>query len=97
VGGVGVAGIGAGVVLRVLAEAKHDDAVAEVVAADSKALQSDGETLATWANVAFIGGAALVTAGVAWLMIDVVADRPGPRAPIAVAVRPSGVSLEGGF
>ena len=65
VAGVGVAGLGAGIVLGVLAKSKHDAAnEGEIASADIEGANATADRLATSANIAFVMGGALALGGV---------------------------------
>ena len=66
VAGVGAAGVATGLVLGVLAQSKHDDAVDEPVQQNAASKQSEAEHLAKGANVALIGGGLIAIAGAVW-------------------------------
>jgi tetratricopeptide (TPR) repeat protein len=100
VAGVGVAGVGAGVVLGVLALAQHDDAQA-AAQADAPALQGRAEDLGTASTVALVVGGVVAGAGISWALVDGLgsgapsarARGTGPR----LAVGPLSISLRGAF
>lgn len=81
VAGVGVLGVGAGVVLGVLAKGRNDDAAAAVSYRDAADLHDDAKTMATVANACFIAGGAVVLAGIIWGVIDL--SRSGKRSGAA--------------
>lgn len=74
VAGAGVLGVGAGVVLGVLAKGKHADAVSEPVQADAVDLQDSAEGLALGANVAFIAGGTVALLGVVVGIVGLATD-----------------------
>jgi tetratricopeptide (TPR) repeat protein len=80
--GVGVASLGTGAVLGLVAKGKHDDAVADPVQASAVETQNTADNLARAATVTLIAGAVISAMGLAWL---------GVR-----AARPSATS-RGGF
>lgn len=67
VAGVGAAALGTGAVLSVLANEKHDDAVADPVQVSAFEKQDDAEGLARAATVTLIAGAVISAMGLAWL------------------------------
>jgi hypothetical protein len=73
VGALGVASLGAGSFfgLRALAQKHERDAHCDALGCDDTGLaaDSDARTSATVATVTFVGGAALVIAGVTWLLV----------------------------
>lgn len=77
--GVGVAGIGAGAVLGILAENRHDDAVADPVQASAADKQDAAESLARASTVTFIAGAVVATMGLAWIGIRAAQPRATAR------------------
>jgi tetratricopeptide (TPR) repeat protein len=98
--GVGVAGVGAGVVLGVLALGKHDDAQA-AAQAEGPALQGSAEDLGTASTVALVVGGVVAGAGISWGLVDVFgtgAPSARARAPSTrVALGPLSFSLRGCF
>lgn len=67
--GVGAASLAAGGVLGILANAKHDDAVADPVQASAVEKQDSAEGLARAATVTLIAGGVIAAMGLAWLGI----------------------------
>lgn len=67
VAGIGAAAIGAGAVLGIMANGKHDDAVADPVQRSAVDKQEDAEGLARAATVTLIAGAVISAMGLAWL------------------------------
>jgi tetratricopeptide (TPR) repeat protein len=65
--GVGVASLGTGAVLGILAKGKHDDAVSDPVQASAVDTQDTAEGLARAATVTLIAGAVVSAMGLAWL------------------------------
>lgn len=100
VAGVGVAGIATGAVLGSMADARHDDAVAEPGFFPAMELQQDAEGLATGANVAFVVGGVVLAGGLTWAVLTLVGgsddgrSAPGARAtararmPASIGVAP---------
>lgn len=90
--GAGAAGLITGIVLGSRAASLDDDYSAEVLNAQRKqSLGDDAESAATWANVAYgVGGALLVGGVVLWLIDE-------PSAPVTGFVTPQGVGLHGRF
>jgi tetratricopeptide (TPR) repeat protein len=79
VAGVGALGLGAGVVLGVLAEDRHDDAVAEPVQATAVEEQERAESLARASTVTLVAGAVVAAMGLAWIGIRVAQPRATSR------------------
>ena len=90
--GVGAAGVGTGAILGVMANDKHDDAVAEPSALAAQDLQSSAEALVVAANLAFIAGGLVAAAGLAWGITDL--SKPSAA---EVVLTPNGVMLRGRF
>jgi tetratricopeptide (TPR) repeat protein len=67
--GAGAVGIGSGLFLGLMAEGRHDDAVADPVQRSAAEHQQAAESLATAANVTLLAGAVVATVGLAWLGI----------------------------
>jgi tetratricopeptide (TPR) repeat protein len=67
VAGAGVAALGTGAVLGIVAKGKHDDAVADPVQASAADKQDTAEGLARAATVTLIAGAVVTAMGLAWL------------------------------
>ena len=91
--GVGVAGLGAGVVLAIVAGGRHDDAVREPSQAAAQDKQDQARTFATGATVAFVAGGVCTAAGLTWLGVR--AFTPSPR--VSLLVGPSALTLKGTF
>jgi tetratricopeptide (TPR) repeat protein len=70
VGGIGVAGIGAGAVFGMLALSRKDDAVGSPVQRDAIDLKNDATNLATVSTVSFIVGGVLAAVGVGWWLVE---------------------------
>lgn len=79
VAGAGVVGIGAGAVLGLLAEARHDDAIGEPVQATAADEQARAESLARASTITFIAGAVVAAMGLAWLGIRAAQPRSTSR------------------
>jgi tetratricopeptide (TPR) repeat protein len=77
VAGLGVAGLGSGIVLRVLADKKHSEAVDEPVQVTAADKQAEAEDLATAANIVMVSGGLVTLAGLVWGIRDV--SRSGSR------------------
>ena len=69
VAGVGAAALGAGVVLGIVANSRHESAKDEPVAKKAASLQDQAEDYALAANVALVAGGVLATAGATWGII----------------------------
>jgi len=67
--GAGAALVGTGLVLGVVANGKHDDAVNERTQAGAVEKQDSAEGLAQAGTITIIAGAILVAAGVSWLVV----------------------------
>lgn len=78
IAGVGGLGIGAGVVLGVLAQGRADDAEAEPVNQTALDVLDEAQTLATAANVAFIAGGVIAALGLTWGIVDVASSTSEP-------------------
>ena len=65
--GIGAASLGTGAVLGIVANGKHDDAVADPVQASAVDEQASAEGLARAATVTLIAGAVISAMGLAWL------------------------------
>lgn len=66
--GAGVAVVGAGIGLGIVAESKHDDAVLAREAERSASLQDDAKTMAIGANVLLTAGMVAAVVGASWLV-----------------------------
>lgn len=96
--GAGAGGIGAGVILGVLARSAHDDAVADPDADSARGKQSRASSLALGANVVFIASGALVLTGVVWGIFDRRAAARGHRiAGVTVGIGPGTMTLSAAF
>ncbi len=80
VAGVGVAGLGAGVVLGALSHGRYVDARDDTFRAPASADYSGAQTLATGANVAFVAGGVFAAAGLFWGLVDVLGKRASSTA-----------------
>lgn len=87
VAGVGVAVVGGGVFLGIRSRARHDEAVDERTAQESKSLNDSAKSMATAANVCFVAGGILTAAGVTWAVIDGSASGSEERALVGVRGR----------
>lgn len=76
VGGTGVLGIGAGVVLGLVSSSRDDASRAEPNVTRSRDLHDEAAAMATGANVAFVAGGALLAAGVVWAIVDLSRSAP---------------------
>ena len=92
--GVGLAGLGAGVVLGLVSRGKHDAAVREPVQTAAQRKQDSASALATGATVAFIAGGVVAGAGLTWLGIR--AFTPSSKG-VAVLPGPGTLTLAGTF
>lgn len=102
VAGVGLAGVGAGAVLGVLSGSREDDASAPATSAlDAAELQSEAQTLATGANIAFVAGGAVALAGVVWGIVDLTTSGPQPApaasSQVVLRVAPGWAGVTGRF
>jgi tetratricopeptide (TPR) repeat protein len=100
VAGLGVAGLGSGIVLGILAQGKHSDAVDEPVQQTAAAKQAEAEDLATAANIAFVSGGLIAGAGFVWGIRDVGASQTRPsssRASVELRLGLTGASVLGRF
>lgn len=70
VGGVGVAGLAAGVVFGLMAKGKESDGESAKSQVDAVDARDSGQSLATVANVCFIAGGVLLAAGAVWWALD---------------------------
>jgi hypothetical protein len=104
VGGVGVALIGAGIALGLIANASEDewktaDTDTHGKVDDALEIESRAKLEATLSNVGFAVGGAALAAGVVWLALELSSEQPGERANMMLLPRltPStaGVSLHG--
>jgi tetratricopeptide (TPR) repeat protein len=86
-GGVGIAGIGAGVVFGVLAKGKESDGESAKTQRAAVSDRDSGQTMATVANISFIAGGVLLVAGAIWWAVDHSGGSPkntGTRGPLVV-------------
>lgn len=91
--GTGAAAIGAGAVVGFLARDKANQARDERVQLTAEERLSEGETLATVANVLYVAGGVLAAGGVVWALL---AGRSEPPA-MGVVITPEMLSLMGHF
>jgi hypothetical protein len=101
VAGAGVVGLATGVVVGLMATAKHDNAEALTMSQlESIEQQDKAKSLATVSTVAFVVGGALVAGGVTWWVLD---GRTPPKQgvsakrPLRVGLLPGFLVLEGGL
>lgn len=92
--GVGLAGIGAGVALGLVANARHDDAAREPAQAAAQDEQDAAESFATGATIAFVAGGALAAVGLTWLGIRAFAPSPSR---VSLLPGPGTLTLKGTF
>jgi tetratricopeptide (TPR) repeat protein len=95
VAGVGLASVGGGVVLGVLASGKHDDAVEEPRAEPALELQGQAEDFALVANVMLIAGGVVAAGGTIWGIVD--AAGSSSSGDVRVGVAPHGIAITGSF
>jgi tetratricopeptide (TPR) repeat protein len=93
VAGVGVAALGAGVVVAFVAEGKRGDAEDDPFHATARESFRDAQSIATVANVLIVGGGIVTAVGIVWLVSASGGDRTGA----SVAFTPSSVSVRGTF
>lgn len=86
VGGVGLAGLAAGGIVGLMANAKHDAATTERVQQTAIEQQDQAKSLATISTVSFVVGGVLAAAGVVWWVLDT----PPSRGPSTGALAPKG-------
>jgi hypothetical protein len=91
VAGVGVAGLGAGIALGLVADSGHRSAVDEPGQAAAQRKQDRAETMATGATIALVAGAAIAAVGVGWLTVRALT----PRTSIVAGL--TSLRLEGSF
>lgn len=91
--GLGVAGVGAGAVLGVLASGKHDDANDAASQQGAADLADEADGLAAGANIAFAAGGAVAVAGLLWWLLDDGEAAP----PVGVGVGPGGAAVTARF
>lgn len=77
--GVGAAGAGVGLILGLVAQSQHDEAMEEPVQTEAASLQAGAEDLATGANIALIAGGTVALVG-AVLGIVGLASSPSDKA-----------------
>jgi tetratricopeptide (TPR) repeat protein len=86
---VGVAGVGAGVVLGVFSQDAHAQAVDEMIHERAFSLQQSAYDFATGANVSFIAGGVIALAGAIWGIVAIATSSSGPR----TAIRSNGIAI----
>ena len=94
VGGVGLAAVGAGAALGLLARGAIADARDASTGVDAKEKEDRAHGLALGANVAFVAGGALVLTGATWAVLDA---RKRSRVDVALGVEPRGLLVRGTF
>lgn len=87
----GVAIVGAGVVLGLMAQSRLDEA-REASNAESFVLEEEAHDLATVANVLFVAGGVVAAAGLTWLLLSIGGDDE-----TTVSIGPGTVALRGHF
>jgi tetratricopeptide (TPR) repeat protein len=95
---VGVAGLATGVALGIVAQSKHNQAIADTSANASNADESDARNLAQATNWTLAIGGAVAAVGMTWIGIDLL--RPvstNPSARAALVVMGSSVAVAGTF
>lgn len=99
--GAGLAGLGAGVVLALVADARHDEAVDEPAQAPAQRKQDQAESLATGASVALVAGGAAAAVGLTWLGIRVLSPSSASSsttiARVSLHPGPGTLTLVGSF
>jgi tetratricopeptide (TPR) repeat protein len=85
--GVGVAAIAVGVVLGVLSDDAHNEAVAAPVHRDAVALQQSAYDYASGANAAFIAGGVIAVAGLVWGIVSIASGGPRSSAQSPLVIR----------
>lgn len=88
---IGVAGLGVGVVLGVLSQGAHDEAVTEPEHRRAVELQQSAYDLATGANAAFVAGGVIALAGLVWGLVSIASSRDGSDER-ALRLTPNGVA-----
>jgi tetratricopeptide (TPR) repeat protein len=83
IAGGGIAVVGAGVVLGVVAKNKHDAAVDEPVQVEAERLQNQAQRYATTSNVLLFAGGALVIGGVVWAVVELRRSGRQDQPPVA--------------
>jgi tetratricopeptide (TPR) repeat protein len=97
IAGVGAAGVGIGVVLGLMAQSRHDDAVAENVHVTAAEKAEEADNLAAGANIAFVAGGILLAVGVAWGVLELTGGGGGEQESLALELGPGNVGLRGTF
>lgn len=96
--GVGVAGLGAGVALALVASGRHDDAVREPAQRTAHETQQEAESLATAATLAFVAGGVVTAAGLTWLGVRAFAASPaGSSSRVSLLPGLGTLTLKGSF
>ena len=88
VAGLGLATIGAGAIVGLMARGAHSDAEADPSAEGARKSQESAESLALAANICLVAGAVFTAAGVVWTVIDRSAD--GKRTA-SLRILPTGI------
>lgn len=96
IAGVGVLGIGAGVVLGVMASGKRSDAEDEADAARATELDDDARGLAAAANISFLAGGTVAAVGVVLGILDL-RRASASNAAVSVTPGPGTLTLRGRF
>jgi tetratricopeptide (TPR) repeat protein len=100
VAGVGVAGLGSGIVLGVLADRKHSEAVDEPVQVTAADKQAEAEDLATAANIVMLSSGLVTLAGLVWGTWDVSRSRgrsSSGKTTVELQLGPTRASILGRF
>jgi tetratricopeptide (TPR) repeat protein len=95
--GVGIAGVGAGVALAIVASIRHDDAVNEAAQRPAQEKQDQAETFATGATIAFITGGVVAAGGLTWLGIRAFGTSSRGGASVRLLPGPGALTLSGRF
>jgi tetratricopeptide (TPR) repeat protein len=88
----GVAALGTGVVLGVLAKNGHDDAVDEPVQQTAASKQDDARSLARGATITLVAGSVVTAVGLVWLLVRAL-QASGEPARAGATHRTGGLSL----
>lgn len=88
VAGAGVAVMGGGIVMGVLANSRHDDAVAEPRQAAAQDKQDSAETLATGATIMILVGGVATAVGLGWLGVRAFSASPAPSSARGLRIAP---------
>ena len=97
IAGVGAAGVGIGVVLGLMAQSRHDDAVAENVHVTAAEKADEADNLAAGANIAFVAGGVLLAVGVAWGVLELTGGGGGEEESLSLELGPGSVGVRGTF